>query len=108
VIAVCGLDCSECNIYKAAADAALAQKIADALSRGDSEVTADQIQCAGCRGDRAQHWSADCKILVCCTDEKQLDSCHKCGDFPCPKLEEWAQGSEHYGEALQRLKNMKA
>jgi len=108
VIAVCGLDCSECDIYKASSDPSLAQKIADAINRGGSKVTADRIKCGGCRGERSEHWSANCKLLKCCVDDKGHDSCHECEEFPCSQLEEWAQGGERYGEALRRLKSLRA
>ena len=81
MIAVCGLDCvNECGLlYK---------------------------RCDGCRGDRAKHWSASCWILKCCVDDKGLEFCNKCEDFPCQKLEEWAGKSSRYTVALNRLKDM--
>lgn len=105
MIAVCGLDCGVCDIRQAAGDPGLARGIVDWFreSRGE-EVAIEQIRCAGCRGDRAQHWSADCWILECCVDQKGLAFCCECGDFPCGRLTEWAAGSERYGAALERLR----
>jgi len=108
VIAVCGLDCSECDIYKASTEPSLARKIADAINRRGGKVSADIIKCAGCRGERSQHWSGNCKLLNCCVDDKGHESCHECEEFPCFQLEEWARRSARYGEALRRLKGLRA
>jgi len=107
-IAVCGLVCEGCEIRRANSDKDTAQKIADWFKneRGE-EVKPEDIRCLGCRGDRSEHWSPDCWILKCCVDDKGLDYCHQCGDFPCVKLSEWAEGDERYGEAVDRLKGMK-
>lgn len=106
MIAICGLDCSACSIYRAGTDVELARRIADAINKGTSKVGPEQIRCGGCRGPRSEHWSTDCKILACCADQHKLGSCHECGDFPCPKLTEWAAKSDRYSEALQRLKGL--
>jgi hypothetical protein len=36
-----------------------------------------------------------------------LNFCYECTDFPCAALEQWAGGSERYGKALERLKEMR-
>ena len=53
------------------------------------------------------HWSADCWILRCCVDERGLDSCYLCPDFPCQPLNEWATQNDSYAQALSRLVSMK-
>jgi hypothetical protein len=105
-VAVCGLVCEECDIRQAPSDTKLAQEIADwfRTSRG-KEVDPGSIRCEGCRGPRENHWSPDCWILKCCVDERGLESCGACPDFPCQALEEWAATSAKYGDALERLKN---
>jgi hypothetical protein len=107
VIAPCGLDCSECQIYKASTDASLAERIASAMSSGGCSIRADQVRCGGCRGAPSGHpavgWFAGCTILKCCTDDHKLDSCHSCSDFPCSKLAEWAARGDRYRGALERL-----
>ncbi|RLD17919.1 MAG: hypothetical protein DRI33_04660 [Caldiserica bacterium] len=108
MIAVCGLDCSGCDIFKAANNPEIAQEIVDWLKKErDTEVKIEDIRCLGCRGDRTKHWSPDCWILKCCVDRKGLEFCYQCEDFLCKKLNEWAKGSKEYGAALNRLKEMK-
>jgi hypothetical protein len=108
MIAACGLDCSECDIRLATDDLEIGQRKVDWF---DNELgirlEPEDVRCDGCRGSRAKHWSPDCWILRCCADDKGLEFCSECQDFPCQKLTEWAQGSERYGEALERLKEAK-
>ncbi|MCK4421756.1 DUF3795 domain-containing protein [candidate division WOR-3 bacterium] len=108
MIAVCGLDCSVCDIFQASNNTEIARKIVDWFKKERKvEVKIEDICCSGCKGDRTKHWSPDCWILKCCVDKKGLEFCYECEYFPCEKLNEWAEGSEKYGEALSRLKEMR-
>jgi len=108
MIAVCGLDCAECDIFQAVDNSRIAQRIADWLRRERGiEVSPEDIYCDGCRGDREQHWSPECWILKCCIDDEGLEFCHECEDFPCQKLNEWVKGSERYSDALEKLWEMR-
>lgn len=71
MIAVCGLDCNECDIFKAANNPGIAREIVDWFKKErDTEVKIEDIRCLSCRGDRTKHWSLDCWILKCCVDRK--------------------------------------
>jgi len=108
MIAVCGLDCSGCDILQATNDPKIAQGIVDWFKRErNEEVKVKDVHCLGCRGDRTKHWSPDCWILQCCVDKKGLEFCYECEDFPCEKLVEWSKTNKGYGQALNRLKEMK-
>ncbi|MDH5684386.1 MAG: DUF3795 domain-containing protein [bacterium] len=107
MIAVCGLDCKDCDIREATNNPKIAQEIADWFKKErNTELKIADIHCLGCRGDRARHWSADCWILQCCVDKKGLEFCYQCNDFPCDKLNEWSKQNQRYGKALERLKRM--
>jgi len=108
LMGACGLDCQPCDIRQATSDSGVARSISDWFKkqRGE-EVKPEDIHCAGCKGDRAKHWSADCWILECCVDKKGLGFCYECQTFPCDKLNEWSRKDERYGHALGRLKKMK-
>ena len=116
LIAVCGLDCTDCDIRKVPTNADAAQRIVGWFrsmrwlkeSEGVSEIIERSMYCKGCRGDRSVHWSADCAILKCCVDERKLEFCYECADFVCERLNEWAQKDVKYGEALERLQGMRA
>jgi hypothetical protein len=115
-IAVCGLDCGGCEIRRAPFDEAAAA-IAIAWFRemqwlteedGIEEVIERGMYCEGCRGDRMRHWSADCQILICCVDERHLEFCSECDDFPCALLTDRARDNRSYADGLQRLREMRA
>jgi hypothetical protein len=107
MIAACGLDCAQCDIRKARDDPALAQEIIDWLKKElDVVVKPEDLRCDLCKGDRANHWSPDCWILECCVDDKGLEFCHQCGDFPCQELSDWAKKSQKYSDAFERLGRM--
>lgn len=107
-VAVCGLKCDECDIFKAKNNPQIAREVVNWFkNERDLDVEAEQIRCSGCRGDRSEHWSPDCEILTCCVDEKGLDFCHQCESFPCERLTERDKENKRYGEALDLLKEMK-
>jgi hypothetical protein len=115
LIAVCGLDCTDCALRTSATDERAAEELAGwfrgmgwiAEDGGVAEIQAHGPYCQGCHGDRAVHWSADCWILKCCVDDKGLSFCYECGDFPCQPLGEWAAQNERYTEAFDRLRRLK-
>jgi len=107
IIAICGLDCSECTIFQAGADPAVARRIATWFGEERGiEVAAETIRCPTCRGDLAEHWSPDCAIRPCC-EGRGLAFCSDCAEFPCARLLEWSEGSERYARALARLEEMR-
>ena len=109
MIAVCGLICTGCDIMEATNNPEIAKGIANWFKNELKEdVKPEDITCAGCKGDRDIHWSADCWILKCCVDDKGLEFCSECGDFPCDKLVDWSKENGRYAEALDRLNEMKA
>jgi hypothetical protein len=113
-IAVCGIDCGGCDIRRIPFDPAAAERMVAwfremewlAEEEGVAEIVERGMYCHGCRGDRAVHWSAECPILVCCVDERGLQSCAECDSFPCTRLTDRARGNTRYAAALQRLRDM--
>lgn len=114
-IAACGIDCNLCPIPQIHTDQKIAEQWVKQFKewgllkehQGADEIIARGPYCIDCRGDRSVHWSADCWILKCCVDEKELQNCSECGDFPCKKLLEWSQTHEGNQKALENLKYLK-
>ena len=114
-LAACGLECHKCSIYLAHTDADIANDVMDWFiemgwlegEKDIGEFMADGPYCTGCHGDKETHWSPDCWILQCCVDEKGLDNCSECDEFPCDRLEKWAKNDHGYSEGLERLKELK-
>ena len=108
ILAACGLVCNECDIFLAENDPQLAREIVDWFQKERNlDLKVEQVGCSGCKGDRSSHWSPDCDILNCCVDEKILEFCYQCGNFPCDKLTNRAKQNSRYREALNRLTRMK-
>jgi hypothetical protein len=108
MIAVCGLICDTCDIRLAPDNPKKAKEIVDWFKKElNKDIRIEDIHCTWCKGDRKNHWSADCWILQCCVDRKGLEFCYECDGFPCEKLIEWSKGCEGYTMALERLKEMK-
>lgn len=119
-IAVCGLDCEACSIRRLPFDEAAAKTCVDWYRKmGWLEPTEDAssavergMYCNGCKADRTVHWSVDddgtvsCWILACCVDQKRLEFCSDCGEFPCDRLVDWSKENDGYTEAFRRLAAM--
>lgn len=105
-IAICGLNCEECDMYRVDFDKQAAQKILDWFQQegygfnepftgkwkyepgvdDPNRITLEEFmaigkKCYGCRGPRDKHWNAGCEYLLCCADEHKLHSCHLCPEF---------------------------
>ena len=114
MLAACGLDCGPCGIRRLPFDAEAAEGVIGWYrqmgwlkeSEGVAEAVARGMTCKGCQGDRTVHWSANCAIMVCCTDERHLAHCGQCSELmSCAKLEAFAgDGHAHHGNAVIRLR----
>ena len=84
LIAYCGLDCAECDAYKATQnnDQALREKTATAWTGMHGfNFTPDMINCTSCKsaGAKIGHCS-ECEMRKCASG-KSLENCGACGDF---------------------------
>ncbi len=106
-IAVCGLNCGNCDIYNASNNPEIAHQLVKQFQGAWEDVKAEDFHCNGCRSNKTQCWTPDCWIRECCVNNKNLEYCYECQEFPCIKLKKWANKSERYGNALNQLKKMK-
>jgi hypothetical protein len=86
LIAPCGIYCGACRRYLAGTDKALREQIAE--ERG---VPVEEVYvCAGCRPMRGRVKMAGgepaCDTYACAVDDKKVEFCYQCQDFPCQKL----------------------
>jgi len=107
LISVCGLNCGECEIYNAPKNIEIAEKLVTHFNGMWDDVKISDFHCSTCRRDRSECWTEECWIRECCIENKKLDFCFECNEFPCNKLIEWSKKSEKYANALRTLKNMK-
>jgi hypothetical protein len=115
MMAVCGLDCSTCDIRLVPTDPDAARRVVAWFRKmewlekdeGVAEIFARAMYCNGCREDRSLHWSPECPLLICCVDERRLAHCAQCDEFVCALLEAFANdGQAHHREAVEHLKHI--
>src|SRR5512136_1307515 len=75
----CGMYCSVCAVRAADRDddRELKEKLAPLFG-----IKPEQVSCDGCRSEKAFPFAQACAIRAC-ANEKRLEGCHQCGDFPC-------------------------
>jgi hypothetical protein len=71
-IAVCGLDCGLCPRF----------------------YTVGSSRCPGCAGPGFYDKHPTCSFITCCVNNKGLEVCSECADFPCAKF----KSAEAYGQ----------
>lgn len=80
----CGLYCGACPLNRAASDRAFAERLAQRMGRAVEEVG-----CIGCRPQKGLPGTMAgivCETYDCCVNQKGLEFCYQCDDFPCLKL----------------------
>jgi len=82
--APCGLYCEECLAFQ----------------RGT---------CKGCRSGKGEclKYRGICNIFECCLNERKLDFCFQCVEFPCRNFKDFFETKEWYDEVTSNLKRMK-
>lgn len=120
-MAACGVDCNECGQYKVTMEHDL--KAAESLvewfrSQGwigkneNAEAVMEKAPlCKGCWDKTDVFWHlsgscGDCGLRICC-EERQLNHCGECGDFPCEEYKEWVDNLDHHQKAMEYLLSLK-
>jgi len=100
MIAYCGLDCLECDFFKATRandqewKERLAKKWADGL----------QVECDGCKSDRISGWcSKICKVRPC-AERKGVRTCADCKDYQCSVLKDLLHNEPVASRNLEELR----
>ena len=75
----CGMYCSVCAVR--AADRDNDQELKGMLAQFFG-TKPEQVACEGCRSKKTFQFAKACAIRAC-ADEKRLESCNQCKDFPC-------------------------
>jgi len=90
--APCGLDCFNCPSYEGIITEADKQKLSQYLN-----VPLEEAPCKGCRAENGK-----CKFAIngqCatydCVQQKGVNYCYECADFPCKLLMPTLQGAQY-------------
>ena len=90
LVAVCGLYCGACSIYRATQDENEEKLIdfAQGLSaKTGNKYTVDDVRCDGCLSKgQLDLWCRNCQIRVCPELRLGKVRCSDCEKFPCPRL----------------------
>lgn len=92
-IAPCGLYCGVCRIQYATQenDLAYLQRLVKIYARRFPDIAAvppDDLFCDGCLSSRRFPFCQECSIRDC-TQEKEIQGCYECSDFPCSLIDEF-------------------
>ena len=114
-LAFCGLDCSICNLRRAAHDRTAAEALVDwfrqrgwiAPHEGADEIMEKAPFYTGCRSSEGPHFCGGCTMRSCC-EEKKLNHCGECPAFPCKPYAEWTEGLAHHQAAMEQLLSLQS
>ena len=117
MIAYCGQNCVECQIYLATRekDPKKQREMREGIARYirehfDPEIRVEDItDCDGCtiEGRRLFSGCQKCQIRKCAS-EKSFENCGYCSEYPCQKLSKFFDSEDKDGVAKKRLDEIKA
>jgi hypothetical protein len=89
-IAPCGIDCVNCDLFRANGKREAWERAAAKTGR-----PAEEMACEGCRAGGGCSFFKSCETLAC-SRERGLSFCSECADFPCRRLQPLAEGAAFY------------
>jgi hypothetical protein len=98
-LAPCGLYCGVCKIRLATKenDLAYLKRLARIYARRFPEIASaspEELLCDGCLSTRRFPFCQECAIRDC-TQEKGIEGCHECLEFPCILVHEFPMPAGH-------------
>ena len=93
LVSYCGLPCFSCSIYAANITPELSELLAKQFG-----VLPENAACSGCKSPNGNlcHLPAEgCKEMECAQD-KGVEFCSDCAEFPCPLLAPTADGAASF------------
>ena len=108
MIAYCGLDCAECPAFLAWKndDDKLREKQAVEWSSPDYPLSAEDINCVGCKIDAEPKFKfcGSCSVKACASTRGE-ETCAHCDDYGCDTLEGWlAQAGDELRQKLEKMR----
>jgi len=94
--AVCGLYCPGCTLYIGSTE----EPERLARTAGRFNVSIEEARCYGCRSDVISFYCQACEIKKC-ADEKGLEFCALCDEYPCTMLKEFQVQLPHRAELFE-------
>ncbi len=112
LVAVCGLYCGACEMYRADHDnnEVKLQNIAKRIAaRMGGQLSADDLRCDGCLGKGClTPWCGKCEIRSCERLQSGKTRCSDCEEFPCARISDFSNdGMLHHVEVLENLRHIR-
>ena len=102
----CGIDCSNCEIKKAALDPKFADKLVQEWRKSNPDANRFWFRCLGCKGKADVCWGADCGIRIC-ADNKGVEHCAQCPEFKCSLIIKFENDEHrHHTDAIRKLEGL--
>ena len=98
LLGFCGVYCGACTTYRAYNDNDKAL-VEWEIKKG---MPKEEIICKGCRSGFVNKWCSECKFRKCIED-KRIENCFDCEDFPCKMLVEFSKTRPHRILGLKNL-----
>jgi hypothetical protein len=111
LVAVCGLYCGACTIYRVTRDEN-EEKLEDfargLTARTGKDFSVDDVLCDGCLGKgRLDLWCRNCQIRLCKKLQSGRVRCSDCNEFPCTRLTDFRDdGMKHHIEITENLEHI--
>ena len=94
--AVCGLYCPGCTLYIGSTEEP--ERLAGIAGRFG--VSVEEARCYGCRSDVRSFYCQTCEIKKC-ADDRGVQFCAHCADYPCDMLREFQAQRPHRAELFE-------
>jgi hypothetical protein len=99
--AICGIDCFNCEFFRTNIDGFFASMPAERKAAFEARgMTLEKMRCLGCRKTGCTAIEGKCETLAC-AQERKVEFCYECKDFPCQKLQPMADGAERFPHNLK-------
>ena len=106
IVAVCGINCTECPAFIATQedDDSKRIQVAEEWSKTyNNEVKPEQINCNGCLPGLGVHQQLHVCEIRKCGIEKEVQNCAHCGDYKCEKLSKFLENVPDAESALKEI-----
>ncbi len=90
-VAPCGYYCEGCPSY--VNTICTDEVVFDNEAKRANVSVKDVKKCQGCRASRGEPHAMLCPTYDCCVNQRGLNFCYECDDFPCLKLAPISQGA---------------
>lgn len=108
ILAFCGIDCTDCDAFKATQqnNDVKRKEIAASWSKEfGHEIKPGEINCDGCLTEVGRHinYCSMCEIRKCGI-EKEVENCAYCKEYKCDKLDKFHEKAPNAKKKLEEIR----